>query len=187
LSLPDEPTTDSAPAAHGSRLSAEEREALLRERVEALPTSPGVYRFRNARGRVLYVGKAQNLRARVRSYFGGGDGRLRVPKLVDRTTDVDVVVTESVKDALLLENELIKQHKPPFNVRLRDDKQYLVLRLDPSAGSPATAPSTSVPTRRASRCARPCRTCGASFRSARAATACFAITRGADGRASSTR
>jgi excinuclease ABC subunit C len=136
LSLPDEPTTDSAPAAHGSRLSAEEREALLRERVEALPTSPGVYRFRNARGRVLYVGKAQNLRARVRSYFGGGDGRLRVPKLVDRTTDVDVVVTESVKDALLLENELIKQHKPPFNVRLRDDKQYLVLRLDPNAAWP---------------------------------------------------
>jgi excinuclease ABC subunit C len=104
----------------------------LSERVDALPTTPGVYLFKNARGRVLYVGKAQNLRARVRSYFGaGGDGRARVPHLVERLRDVDVVLTRSVKDALLLENELIKQHRPPFNVRLRDDKQYLALRLDP--------------------------------------------------------
>jgi len=102
------------------------------ERLEALPTEPGVYLFKSERGRVLYVGKAQNLRTRVRSYFqAGGDGRIRVPPLVERTRDVDVVVTRNVKDALLLENELIKQHKPPFNVRLRDDKQYLALRLDP--------------------------------------------------------
>jgi excinuclease ABC subunit C len=102
------------------------------ERLEALPTEPGVYLFKSERGRVLYVGKAQNLRTRVRSYFqAGGDGRIRVPLLVERTRDVDVVVTRNVKDALLLENELIKQHKPPFNVRLRDDKQYLALRLDP--------------------------------------------------------
>ncbi len=103
----------------------------LAERIEALPTGPGVYRFRNERGKVLYVGKAQNLRARVRSYFGGGDGRPRIPLLVERVRDVDVVATPTVKDALLLENELIKQHKPPFNVRFRDDKQYLGLRLDP--------------------------------------------------------
>jgi excinuclease ABC subunit C len=102
------------------------------ERLESLPTEPGVYLFKSERGRVLYVGKAQNLRTRVRSYFqAGGDGRIRVPPLVERTRDVDVVVTRNVKDALLLENELIKQHKPPFNVRLRDDKQYLALRLDP--------------------------------------------------------
>jgi excinuclease ABC subunit C len=104
----------------------------IAERVEELPASPGVYLFKNARGRILYVGKAQSLRARVRSYFGaGGDGRPRLPHLVERIADVDVVVTASVKDALLLENELIKQHHPPFNVRLRDDKQYLALRLDP--------------------------------------------------------
>ncbi len=78
------------------------------------------------------MGKAQSLRTRVRSYFrAGGDGRLRVPHLMERTTDVEVVVTPNVKDALLLENELIKRHKPPFNVRLRDDKQYLGLRMDP--------------------------------------------------------
>jgi excinuclease ABC subunit C len=103
----------------------------LAERVAELPSAPGVYLFKSARGRVLYVGKAQNLRARVRQYVGGGDGRLRIPRLVERAADVDVVLTPSVKDALLLENELIKRHKPPFNVRLRDDKQYLALRLDP--------------------------------------------------------
>jgi len=104
----------------------------LAERVESLPTGPGVYLFQNARGRVLYVGKAQNLRSRVRSYLrAGGDGRVRMPRMTAQASDVEVVVTPSVKDALLLENELIKRHKPPFNVRLRDDKQYLGLRLDP--------------------------------------------------------
>ena len=102
----------------------------LSERADALPTGPGVYLFKSDAGRVLYVGKAQNLRARVRSYLGGGDGRPRIPLLVERAADVDVIVTAGVKDALLLENELIKRHKPPFNVRLRDDKQYLALRLD---------------------------------------------------------
>jgi excinuclease ABC subunit C len=104
----------------------------LAARVASLPTEPGVYLFKSARGRVLYVGKAQSLRQRVRSYLSpGADGRLRMPALMDRAADVDVLLTGSVKDALLLENELIKQHKPPFNVRLRDDKQYLALRLDP--------------------------------------------------------
>jgi excinuclease ABC subunit C len=103
----------------------------LAERTLGLPVAPGVYLFKGARGRVLYVGKAQNLRARVRSYLGaGGDGRARLAKLVEHATDVSVVVTRSVKDALLLENELIKRYRPPFNVRLRDDKQYLALRLD---------------------------------------------------------
>jgi excinuclease ABC subunit C len=103
----------------------------LEGRVEALPTGPGVYLLKSEGGKVLYVGKAQNLRSRVRSYVSGGDGRVRIPLLLERAQDVDVVLTRSVKDALLLENELIKQHRPPFNVRLRDDKQYLALRLDP--------------------------------------------------------
>ena len=112
----------------------------LAEQVEALPTGPGVYLFKGDGGRVLYVGKAQNLRARVRSYVSGGDGRVRVPRLVERARDVEVVLTRSVKEALLLENELIKQHKPPFNVRLRDDKQYLGLRLDPREPWPRPTP-----------------------------------------------
>jgi excinuclease ABC subunit C len=113
----------------------------LAERVAALPTGPGVYLWKNARGRVLYVGKAQNLRSRARSYLReGGDGRVRMPAMIAQAADVEVVVTPSVKDALLLENELIKRHKPPFNVRLRDDKQYLGLRLDPRERWPRLVP-----------------------------------------------
>jgi excinuclease ABC subunit C len=109
----------------------------LAEKIDALPGEPGVYLFKSERGKVLYVGKAQNLRSRVRSYFSaGGDGRIQVPRLVERTRDVEVLVLPTVKDALLLENELIKRHRPPFNVRLRDDKQYLALRLDPREAWP---------------------------------------------------
>ena len=104
--------------------------AALEERTRDLPTGAGVYLFKDARGKVLYVGKAQNLRSRVRQYVAGGDGRIRIPALMERAVDVDVLVTPTVKDALLLENELIKRHRPCFNVRLRDDKQYLALRLD---------------------------------------------------------
>lgn len=113
----------------------------LEERIQRLPAAPGVYLFKSARGKVLYVGKAQSLRTRVRSYLhAGGDGRPRMAHLVDRIAGVEVVVTPSVKDALLLENELIKRHRPPFNVRLRDDKQYLGLRLDPREAWPRPLP-----------------------------------------------
>jgi excinuclease ABC subunit C len=109
--------------------------------VDELPATPGVYLFKSGSGRVLYVGKAKSLRARVRSYLGpGGDGRYQVPHLLDRVESVGVLVTPSVKDALLLENELIKQHRPPFNVRLRDDKQYLGLRLDAREAWPRLQP-----------------------------------------------
>jgi excinuclease ABC subunit C len=102
----------------------------LEAQVDSLPSEPGVYLFRGGGRKILYVGKAQNLRSRVRQYVSGGDGRIRVPALMERATNVEVVVTPTVKEALLLENELIKRHKPTFNVRLRDDKQYLTLRLD---------------------------------------------------------
>jgi len=111
--------------------------SALEERIALLPIEPGVYLFRDAEARVLYVGKAQSLRARVRSYFNrGGDGRMQVPFLVDRIADVEVIATANVKEALLLENQLIKKHKPRFNVRLRDDKNYLALRLDPTEAYP---------------------------------------------------
>ena len=96
-----------------------------------------MYLFKGAEGRVLYVGKAQSLRTRVRSYFArGGDGRHQVHFLVPRIRDLEVVVTANVKEALLLENQLIKKHRPRFNIRLRDDKNYLALRLDPTAKYP---------------------------------------------------
>ena len=109
---------------------SEKVRSALETKAKGLPTGPGVYQFKSERGTVLYVGKAQNLRSRVRQYLGGGDGRMQIPALMDRVADVDVLVTANVKEALLLENELIKQHKPVFNVKLRDDKQYLALRLD---------------------------------------------------------
>ena len=102
----------------------------LQERAASLPTDSGVYLFRGRGGKILYVGKAQNLKSRVGQYVSGSDGRLRIPLLMERAVDVEVVVTPTIKEALLLENELIKRHQPVFNVRLRDDKQYLTLRLD---------------------------------------------------------
>ena len=98
------------------------------ERIEAelraLPAEPGVYLFRGAADAVLYVGKAKSLRARVRSYFRGGDSRLGASDLVDRVERTEVIVTGTESEALHLEQNLIKRHRPPFNVRLRDDKSY---------------------------------------------------------------
>jgi len=118
-----------------------EDELLVRpsiaELLEKLPLDPGVYLMKDKRGRVIYVGKAKNLKNRVRSYFHrSGDNRPFV-KLLDRIlSDIETVITSSEKEALLLENTLIKQHKPRFNVRLIDDKNYLVLRLDSKARFP---------------------------------------------------
>ena len=94
--------------------------------------------MRDRRGEVVYVGKAASLRARVRSYFdaGRGDDRAFVGLLDELLADVEVIVTRSEKEAVLLENELIKKHRPRFNVRLRDDKDFIVLRLDRSHPHP---------------------------------------------------
>ncbi len=104
----------------------------LRKKLDELPAAPGCYLMKDRRGAVVYVGKAASLRARVRSYFdaGRGDDRFFIPLLDELLGDVDVIVTRSEKEAVLLENELIKKHKPRFNVRLRDDKDFIVLRLD---------------------------------------------------------
>lgn len=108
------------------------RREALDERTKRLPTGPGVYLFKDATGRVLYVGKAANLRSRVRTYVRGGDGRPLVTLLMRRAEDVDVVATETPEEALLLENTLIKQERPPYNLRLKDDKSYLLVRVDRS-------------------------------------------------------
>lgn len=106
---------------------------------ERIPTEPGVYLMKDTAGRIVYVGKAKNLRVRVRQYFRpGGDSRFFVAAgLLGRVlVDVETVVVNNEKEALLLENHLIKQHQPRFNINLRDDKQYLVMRVDPSAEFP---------------------------------------------------
>lgn len=102
----------------------------LEARAADLPTSSGVYLFKDRRGQVIYVGKAVNLRARVRQYLSGTDERHMVPFLVRAAVDVDVVVTHTEKEALLLENQLIKKHQPRYNVKLRDDSNFLHVRID---------------------------------------------------------
>lgn len=104
----------------------------LKEKLAGLPTAPGVYLMKDREGTVVYVGKAVNLRARVRSYFqpGTSDTRSFVATLDRILGDIEVILVGSEKEALLLENTLIKRHKPRFNVRLRDDKSYICLRLD---------------------------------------------------------
>ncbi|MBE0569081.1 MAG: excinuclease ABC subunit UvrC, partial [Deltaproteobacteria bacterium] len=101
------------------------------------PRSPGVYIMGDGRGKVLYVGKAKDLRARLRNYaVPGGDGRPTIPHLLARAKDVRCIVTATEKEALLLENTLIKRHRPPFNIFFRDDKEYLLLRIDPNEEFP---------------------------------------------------
>ncbi|MEZ4321512.1 MAG: excinuclease ABC subunit UvrC [Myxococcota bacterium] len=102
----------------------------LEDIVAQLPTQPGCYLFKDPSGHVLYVGKAASLRTRVRQYLAGTDERMMVPFLVDAAADVEVIVTATEKEALLLENNLIKKHRPRFNVKLRDDSNFLHLRID---------------------------------------------------------
>ncbi len=101
-------------------------------KLDKLPASPGVYVFRGADGKVLYVGKARSLRNRVRSYFQPGSSDLRafVSRLERELVDIETFVTQTDKEAALLENQLIKSHQPKYNVKLRDDKEFLSLRLD---------------------------------------------------------
>ena len=101
----------------------------LAEKAATLPREPGVYLFRSARGKVLYVGKAKSLRARVRQYLNGADTRMFVPYLVRAAGDVECVVVRTEKEALILENTLIKKHRPRYNVKLVDDSSFLHLRI----------------------------------------------------------
>ncbi len=106
------------------------REQHLRAILRQLPTSPGVYLMKNADGRVLYVGKADSLRHRVRSYFGSKgalDGRIL--RMTQEVADVDYILTDTVSEAFLLEGNLIKEHRPRFNIRLRDDKSYPFVKV----------------------------------------------------------
>ncbi|MGQ0506655.1 MAG: excinuclease ABC subunit UvrC [Myxococcaceae bacterium] len=107
-------------------------DATLQEKLDSLPTDPGVYVMKDRQGEVVYVGKAVNLRNRVRSYFNRGTSDIRafVSLLEHLLGDIETIIVSSEKEALLLENELIKKHKPRFNVQLRDDKNFICLRLE---------------------------------------------------------
>ena len=103
------------------------------DKVKSIPASVGVYILKDKKGRSLYIGKAKNLRSRVFSYLheGGDPERPHIAYLMKEVEDLDYFVTRSEREALVLENSLIKQKKPRYNIRLRDDKNYLSLRLDP--------------------------------------------------------
>ncbi len=111
---------------------------VVQEKLDALPPSSGVYMFKDKKGTVVYVGKAKSLRSRVRSYFqeGSTDNRYFIPILQRTIGDLDTIVTGTEKEAAILENNLIKEHRPRYNVKLRDDKDYISLRLDPKDAWP---------------------------------------------------
>jgi excinuclease ABC subunit C len=109
----------------------------LTEKLQALPALPGVYLFKDAQGAVLYVGKAISLRSRVRSYFHkSAEHSIKTRRLVEKIADLEWMVTDTELEALVLECNLIKRYRPPYNIRLRDDKQYPFLCLTTSEPFP---------------------------------------------------
>ena len=101
----------------------------LGDKLAAVPPRPGVYLLKDRQGKIIYVGKAASLRARVRTYLRGGDERSQVRFLVERLADFETIVTASDKEALILENNLIKQYRPRYNIRLKDDKSYVSVKV----------------------------------------------------------
>ena len=102
----------------------------LDQKISHLPTHPGVYLFKDTKGTILYVGKAGNIKHRVSSYFQKLTGKdAKTLTMLEKVTDIDTMVTDTEKEAFILENNLIKAHRPRYNVKLRDDKNYPCLRL----------------------------------------------------------
>ena len=109
---------------------------ILKEKMTSAPRSPGVYIMKDAQGKVIYVGKANDLKSRISSYFTGKDTRPMAPFLMARVHDIEFITTTTEKEALILENNLIKRYRPRYNVILRDDKTYYHLSLDPAEKFP---------------------------------------------------
>src|ERR1700750_936216 len=108
----------------------------LKEQIGRLPEQPGVYLYFNADGDTIYVGKARALRDRVRNYLGAHGLDAKTDALLDEVVRLEVIVTDSVVEALALENNLIKERTPKYNIRLRDDKNYPYLQLTTTEGFP---------------------------------------------------
>src|SRR5579863_1235555 len=121
VEYPDEPAEPTSAPLVGEELD---------RKLDTIAAEPGVYLLRDRAGKVLYVGKAKSLRSRVRAYFrDAGDTRFQVRFLMKRVRDFDTLVASSEKEALILENNLIKQYRPRYNIRLKDDKSYLSAKI----------------------------------------------------------
>ena len=94
----------------------------LKNKISAVPALPGIYQFLNKDGKIIYIGKAKNLRSRIHSYFRSKLDSPKTEALVRKVEDFDIIATENEIEALVLENNLIKKHKPRYNVNLKDDK-----------------------------------------------------------------
>ncbi|MSO62254.1 MAG: excinuclease ABC subunit UvrC [Acidobacteria bacterium] len=116
----------------------------LKDQIARLPEQPGVYLYFNAEDETIYVGKARSLRDRTRSYLGAYGSNAKTDALLDEITRIEVIVTDSVVEALALENNLIKQRYPKFNILLRDDKNYPYLQLTTSEAFPRVLVARSV-------------------------------------------
>ncbi len=117
----------------------------LKDKLANLPDSPGVYMFKNAAGKVLYVGKAKSLKARVRTYFGEGElPSRRTEMLVRNTRDLDFIVTRTEVEALILVANLIKHFKPRYNINLRDDKKFPFIKITTREPFPSIYPTRSL-------------------------------------------
>ena len=102
----------------------------LLDKVAQVPTSPGIYQYKNEQGKIIYIGKAKNLRNRVKSYFNSShSNNAKTQALVQKITDIEVIIVDSEAEALMLEDTLIKKHKPKYNIMLRDDKTYPYIRI----------------------------------------------------------
>ena len=111
-----------------------ESTSTLESKLRTLPTQPGVYLMKDAEGTIIYVGKAKSLRARVRSYFqGGAQHGIKTREMVRRVDDVDTIVVRTEAEALILENNLIKENRPRFNINLKDDKTYPYIKVTDEA------------------------------------------------------
>ena len=102
---------------------------ILEDKLKNLPAKPGVYQFKNNKDKVIYVGKARNLRSRVKSYFHGGAVNAKTLALVKKISDVELVITDSEIEALVLENNIIKELKPRYNIDLKDDKSFPFIKI----------------------------------------------------------